>query len=120
MDFKFTVSDNDIKDIEMGYNKAVELMNEVVNYKKLNLFERMLSEKVFEELNLKFADKFLSMSQGQISMILGNKDLYYLSEEQIDTLCNLLDKIMQQRNILVCFDLYLEKNLNKKSRRKLL
>lgn len=33
MDLKLTVSDGHIKSIENGYLKAVELMNEVENYK---------------------------------------------------------------------------------------
>lgn len=33
MDFKLTVSDKHIKNIEKGYEKAVEMMDEVENYK---------------------------------------------------------------------------------------
>lgn len=120
MDFKLTVSDKHIKNIEKGYEKAVEMMDEVENYKKLNFFERMFTEKVYVDINLEYAEKFLIMSQDQIALILGFEDIYYLPKEQKDELCNLLDKIMQQRNILVCFDLYLERKLNKKPRRKLL
>lgn len=45
MDFKLTVSDTHIKNTEKGYKKAVELMDEVENYKKINFFERMFKKK---------------------------------------------------------------------------
>lgn len=120
MDFKLTVSDKHIKNIEKGYEKAVELMDEVENYKKINFFERMFTEKVYVDINLEYAEKFLVSSQQQICLTLGYKDVYYLPEEQMDALCNLLDKVMHQRTILICFDDYLARKLNKKPRRKLL
>lgn len=109
MDYKLIVTNRYIKNIENSYDKAVELINEVENYKKMNFFERMLTKRVYEDINLEYAEAFLDMSQEQISLILGYTDIYYLSEEQSDMLCNLLDKIMQQRNILMNFDLYLRK-----------
>ena len=120
MDFRLTVSDGHIKNIEKGYEKAVKLMNEVENYKRLNFFERLFTEKVYEDINLKYAETFLVNSQEQISLILGYRDVYYLPEEQMERLCNLLDKVMEQRKILICFDCYLQRKLNKKPRRKLL
>ena len=119
MDFKLTVSDSHVKNIEKGYEKAVELMDEVENYKKLNFFERMFKEKVHVDINLEYAEEFLVSSQQQISLILGNRDVYYLPDNQMDELCNLLDKVMHQRAILIGFDDYLERKLDKKSRIKL-
>ena len=80
----------------------------------------MFTKKVYEDINLEYAEKFLVGSQEHISLILGYKDVYYLPDEQMDRLCDLLDKVMEQQKILICFDLYIERKLNKKPRRKLL
>lgn len=111
---KLTVSERHINNIELGIKRAIELMNEVEKYKSQNFFERIFSTKVYVEINLKYADEFLSMSHREIALILGYQDVYYLQKKQLDTLCDQFDRIMHLKLILTNFDKHIRRRKNVK------
>lgn len=114
MFLQLTVSERHINNIELGIKRAVQLMNEVEEYKSQNFFKRFFSTKVYVEINLKYADEFLSMSQREVALILGYQDVYYLPKKQLDTLCDQFDRIMHLKLILTNFDEHIRRKKNVK------
>lgn len=109
MILKLTVSESHINNIELGIKRAVELMNEVEEYKSQNFFKKIISTIVYVDINLRCAEDFLSMSQREVALILDYQDVCYLPQKQLDTLCDQFDRIMHLRMILTNFDEYIKR-----------
>lgn len=108
MFFQLEVDNDDIMIVQNNLNHAEELLNELINYKKLNFIKRMFTKEVFEDINVKFAKQHIDFARINLYRILENKDIYHISNEYQEKLYKLLDKSFKLDLIIMNLDEYIK------------
>lgn len=83
---------NDFNFLYSVVNDAIKLISEVLEYRRLSFFQRLLTERVYEDINLKYSREFIQLATNIIMSFYEYRDIIFFTTNQSEELFKILKK----------------------------
>lgn len=114
---KFYLYIFNVDDFNYLYNmvdKVVNLIEEVISYRRYNFIEKLFVDEICEDTNLKYARDYIQLAKDRIWLLISyHDDVIYFTSTQSEELLRILSKLVELEIIIDNFEEFIyNKNLN--------